>query len=61
MGIVEWWNSGIVERWNGFFSSSIFFACLSANYYSMALFSVSLRQSCFVCVHVFVAIFNSTL
>ena len=26
----------VVDRWNGFFSSSIFFTCLSANYYSMA-------------------------
>ena len=42
---MERWNGGIVEWWNGgmdFFSFSIFFACLSTNYYSIALFSVCL-------------------
>ena len=41
-GIVEQWNSGTVEWWNRFFFSSILFACLSTNYYSMAYFSVCL-------------------
>ena len=64
MGIVEWWNSGMVQRWNGFFFSSILFACLSSNYYSMALFLVCLLlfsgNLVFACVCVFVANFNST-
>ena len=33
MGIVEWWNSGMVEQWNGFFFSLILFACVCTNYY----------------------------
>ena len=40
--MVEWWNGGMVVY--GYFMSSILFACLSTNYYSMVVY---FRQSCF--------------
>ena len=62
MGIVEWWNNGMVEQWNGFFSHPFYLlVCLL-----IIILWLSFQFTCFYfqailfCVCVFVANFNNT-